>query len=56
MKISQNMVQAAEHERQNPQAQFGMSPFADLTASEFKLCVKVEGVVGGGGAVHAGTV
>lgn len=32
----QNMVKAAELERQNPKAQFGMSPFADLTASEFK--------------------
>jgi C1A family cysteine protease len=32
----QNMVKAADLERRNPQAQFGMSPFADLTASEFK--------------------
>lgn len=32
----QNMVKAAELERQNPKAQFGMSPFADLTAAEFK--------------------
>merc|ERR1719171_2993418 len=30
------MVKAAELERQNPKAQFGMSPFADLTAAEFK--------------------
>jgi len=33
----ENMVKAAELERQNPQAQFGMSPFADLTAAEFKV-------------------
>ena len=33
----QNMVKAADLERRNPQAQFGMSPFADLTASEFKV-------------------
>jgi C1A family cysteine protease len=32
----QNMVKAADLERRNPQAQFGMSPFADLTAAEFK--------------------
>jgi len=32
----QNMVKAAELERRNPKAQFGMSPFADLTAAEFK--------------------
>jgi len=31
-----NMVKAAELERTNPKAQFGMSPFADLTAAEFK--------------------
>jgi cathepsin F/cysteine peptidase B len=30
------MVKAADLERQNPKAQFGMSPFADLTAAEFK--------------------
>jgi len=33
----QNMVEAAHLERRNPKAQFGMSPFADLTASEFKV-------------------
>jgi len=32
----QNMVKAADLERRNPNAQFGMSPFADLTAAEFK--------------------
>ncbi|KAJ9470063.1 hypothetical protein DIPPA_30295 [Diplonema papillatum] len=31
------MLEAAELEKRNPMAQFGNSPFADLTKEEFKV-------------------
>ena len=31
-----NMLRASELEKQNPEAQFGMTPFSDLTEAEFK--------------------
>eukprot|EP00756_Hemistasia_phaeocysticola_P023254 Hpha_TRINITY_DN15881_c1_g4::TRINITY_DN15881_c1_g4_i1::g.190709::m.190709/K01373/CTSF; cathepsin F len=32
----ENMIEAAELEKANPEARFGASPFADLTKDEFK--------------------